>query len=349
MTIKRKLSLARHGVVTIDDIAREAGVHPASVSRALRGVSNKVSPETRQRIQDIALRLGYRPNAVAASLRTKRTNLIGIVVPDLGNPLFGPIVQGLEHDLREQGLMCLIVQTPSSRAARRSIIEALVDRQVAGLIILSAEFDDPMLDATLELGLPTVLINRGLGERRFSCVVNDDQHSVRLVLEHLAALGHRRIAHIAGPSTSSTGRARHEAFNEIAALMKLKGTVRIADAFTRDAGLIAVRELLKRHKPTAIFAANDLIAMGVFDGLRERQIRIPAGMSVVGHNDMPFVDLIAPPLTTVHVAIDQMSRHGAQLMVDTLRTPDQEPSTWMLQPRLVVRGSTGPVEGKFKS
>jgi LacI family transcriptional regulator len=342
MTTKRKHPLGATGV-TIDDVAREAGVHPASVSRALGGISNKVSVETRERIQRIALELGYRPNAVAASLRTKRTNLVGIVVPDLGNPLFGPIVQGLEHDLREQGLMCLIVQIPPSRAARRSVIEALAHRQVSGLIILSAEADDPMLEASLEFGLPTVLINRGLGERRFSCVVNDDRHSVRLVLEHLAALGHRRIAHIAGPSTSSTGRARRQAFDELTVAMKLKGTVRVADAFTRDAGLVAVRHLLKRAKPTAIFAANDLIAMGVYDGLHELCIDIPAQISVVGHNDMPFVDLIAPPLTTVHVAIDQMSRQGAQLMIDTLRMPDQEPSTRMLQPRLIVRGSTAAV------
>jgi LacI family transcriptional regulator len=238
--------------------------------------------------------------------------------------------------------MCLVVQTPVERMARRALIEALAHRQVAGLAILSAESDDPMLATTAALGLPTVLINRGFGERRFSCVVNDDRESVRLALDHLAGLGHRRVAHVAGPEASSTGRARRRAFDEIARELRLAASVRVATAFTRAAGLVAVRDLLKRHRPTAIFAANDLIALGVLDGLRERGLVVPGAVSVVGHNDMPFVDLIAPPLTTVHIAVDAMSREGARLLVDALQAPGTKPCTCVLAPHLVVRGSTAP-------
>ena len=327
--------------VTIEDIAREAGVHPASVSRALRGIGKKVSEETRLKIERIAGELGYRPNMLAASLRTKQTNLVGIVVPDLSNPLFGPIVQGLEVELRKHGLMCLVVQTPEARGARREIVTALANRQVSGLLILAAESDDPMLEAAQEFSLPTVLVNRGFGERRFPSVVNDDHESVRLVLEHLAQLGHKSIAHIAGPSSSSTGRARRQAFEELLPTFGLKGVVIEALAFTREAGLAACMELLgQTREPTAIFGANDLIAMGVLDALHQHELSVPGDVSLVGHNDMPLVDLIAPPLTTVRIAVDQMSRQAAQLLLEHLKKPDEDPSTRVLTPRLVIRSST---------
>lgn len=333
------------GPVTIDDIARAAGVHPASVSRALRGVPGKVSADTRERIAKIAAELGYQPNVVAASLRTKQTNLVAIVVPDVGNPLFGPIVQGLETELRRHGFTCLMVQPPEDPKERRAVILALANRQVSGLLMLAAESDDPMLQVAAERSLPAVLVNRGFGERRFPSVVNDDRESVRLVLEHLAGLGHTRVAHISGPLTSSTGRARRDAFLELAPHFGIaKPIVVEASAFTRPAGASATRELWRRSaKPTAIFAANDLIAFGALEVLREAGAAIPGDVSLVGHNDMPFVDLIDPPLTTVRVAVDQMSRQSAQLLLELMSNPDEPPSMRVLTPKLVVRASTGPV------
>jgi len=332
---------AAAGPVTIDDIARVAGVHPASVSRALRGVPGKVSPKTRERIAQIAKELGYQPNAVAASLRTKQTNLVAIVVPDVANPLFGPIVQGLESELRRNGYTSLMVQPPEDARERRDVILALANRHVSGLLILAAESDDPMLQVASERSLPTVLVNRGFGERRFSSVVNDDRESVRLVLEYLIGLGHTRVAHLSGPLASSTGRARRDAFLELAPQFGLSRPVVVeASAFTRAAGEAATRELWRRSsKPTAIFAANDLIALGALAVLRDAGVRVPQDVSLVGHNDMPFVDLIDPPLTTVRVAVDQMSRQAAQLLLELLGDPHEPPSMRVLTPRLVVRAS----------
>jgi LacI family transcriptional regulator len=331
--------------ITIGDIARAAGVHPGTVSRALRGVGGKVSPEKRAEIERIARDLGYQPNAIAASLRTKQTNIAGIVVPDLSNPLFGPIVQRLEHALRLQRMLCLVVQTPAQPADRRDLVLALANRQVSGLLILAAESDDPMLEVAKLRRLPTVLVNRGSGDRHFSSVVNDDRESVRLVLAHLTELGHRRIAHIAGPSASSTGRARRAAFAEMARGLGLKSApVAEAAAFTRAAGHAATEALLKgKTLPTAIFAANDLLALGAMDVLRQHGLRVPRDISLVGHNDMPMVDLINPPLTTVHVAVEQMSDQAAALFLEHLANPALSPSTRVLMPSLVVRQSTAAV------
>jgi len=329
--------------VTIEDVAQAVGVHAATVSRALRGVAGKVSAERRAEIQRVARELGYQPNFVAASFRTKQTHLAAIVVPDLGNPLFGPIVQGLERALRRQDLLSLVVQTPLAPTERRDLIYALAGRQVSGLLVLAAESGDPMLKAAKERGLPTVLVNRGAGDRDFSSVVSDDRESVRLVLEHLHGLGHRAIAHVAGPATSSTGRARREAFEEQTRRMGLRGPCPVVEAaaFTRAAGQAAARQLLgARPAVTAIFAANDLIALGVLDVLRERRLSVPADMSLVGHNDMPLMDLIDPPLTTVRVAADQMSEQAAEMFLQLLRQPDLAVSTRVLLPTFVPRGST---------
>ena len=334
--------------VTIDDIARAAGVHPATVSRALRGVSGKVSSDKRAEIERIARDLGYQPNAIAASLRTKQTNIAAIVVPDLGNPLFGPLVQGLEQALRQHRMLCLVVQTPAAPQERRELIVALANRQVSGLLILAAECDDPMLEAARQRGLPTVLVNRGTGDRHFSSVVSDDRESVRLVLEHLAGLGHRAVAHLAGPAVSSTGRARRAAFVEMARDLGLGPCPVVeAAAFTRDAGQVAAARLLDDGgpRPTAIFAANDLIALGALDVLKQRGLDVPREVSLVGHNDMPLVDLIDPPLTTVRVAVEQMGAQGAALFLEHLRDPALPPSTRVLMPELVIRRSTAAPHG----
>ncbi len=329
--------------VTIDDVAKAAGVHPATVSRALRGVPGKVSPAKRAEIEAIARSLGYQPNIIASSLRTKRTNIAAILVPDLANPMFAPLVKGLELELRKHNMLALITQPPNDKQGRASLIQELAMRQVSGLLILAAEQGDAMLEVAARQNIPTVLVNRGMGEKRFSSVVNDDHESVRLVIEHLHGLGHTRIAHVAGPAFLSTGLERRKAFVELAqaATTDVLPIVE-AKAFTREAGLLAARQLFEQDAQafTAVFASNDLLALGVMDAARERGFSIPKDLSIVGHNDMPFVDIISPPLTTVHVPIAEMSRQAAQMFLDQIGDVALPTTTRILTPTLVVRRST---------
>ncbi|MFO1297828.1 MAG: LacI family DNA-binding transcriptional regulator [Rubrivivax sp.] len=334
--------------MTIQDIAREADVHAATVSRALRAQAGEVSEATQRRILRIARRLGYQPNAVAASLRTSQTNLVAIIVTDISNPVVGPIIQGIEARLREHNLMSLVLQTTRDAQARRDLIAQLASRRVSGLVILAAETDDPMLDEAAARGLPAVLVNRGFGERRFPCVVNDDQVGVRLVVEHLAALGHRHVAHVCGPLTASTGLERHRVFCELAPQHGfVRPLLEQASEFTRDAGAAAARRLLRRSsRLTAVFASNDLLAVGVLQVLRAAGLRVPQDVSVVGYNDMPLVDMLDPPLTTVRVAVDRMSGDAARLMVLALKEGVNTPQSIVLPPQLVVRASTAaPAKG----
>ena len=336
--------------VTIDDVAKAAGVHAATVSRALRGVAGKVSPAKRAEIEAIARSLGYQPNIVAASLRTKRSNMAAIIVPDLANPLFAPIVKGLEQELRKHDMLALITQPPEGKQARASLVKELAMRQVSGLLILAAESGDAMLEEAVQQKIPTVLVNRGLGERRFSSVVNDDHESARLAVAHLRELGHRRIAHVAGPVASSTGAARKKAFLELmAADESSKAVVVDAAAFTREEGVKAAHQLFENWNPeqpafTAIFASNDLLALGVMDVAREKGIAIPGDVSLVGHNDMPFVDIVQPPLTTVHIPVAEMGRQAAQVLMERINDGAQATTTRILSPSLVLRASTAPVK-----
>jgi len=327
---------------TITDIARAAGVNVATVSRALRGVPGKVSAQRREEIERIAREMGYRPNALAASLRTRQSNLAAIIVPDLGNPVFGPMVQGIERSLRGHGHLSLIVQTPADPKERESLVVALSSRQVSGLVILAAENDDPLLRAARRSQLPTVLVNRGSGDRQFAAVVNDDRESVRLVLDHLVGLGHRHIAHVAGPGSSSTGCARRSAFEQMARELNLSTCMVIeSTAFTREAGRVATEQLMAGNALfTAIFAANDLLALGALDVLRAHRLTVPKQVSLVGHNDMPLVDLIDPPLTTVRIALEEMSEQAAALFIERVESPEATPITRMLLPTLIVREST---------
>lgn len=334
--------------VTIDDVAKAAGVHAATVSRALRGVAGKVSASKRAEIEAVARSLGYQPNIVAASLRTKRSNMAAIIVPDLANPLFAPIVKGLEKELRKHDMLALITQPPEDKKARACLVQELAMRQVSGLLILAAESDDAMLDEAVQQKIPTVLVNRGLGERRFSSVVNDDPESVRLAISHLRELGHRNIAHVAGPTTSSTGAARRKAFCDLMSQDEgARAFTADAKAFTREEGAKAARQLFVDWNPlqpafTAIFASNDLLALGVIDVARENGISIPAEISIVGHNDMPFVDIVQPPLTTIHIPVDEMGRQAAQVLMELVGNGALATTTRILTPSLVLRASTAP-------
>ncbi|QIL73220.1 LacI family transcriptional regulator [Diaphorobacter sp. HDW4B] len=338
--------------VTIDDVAKAAGVHAATVSRALRGVAGKVSAAKRAEIEEVARRLGYQPNIVAASLRTKRSNMAAIIVPDLANPLFAPMVKGLEQELRKHDMLALITQPPEGKEARASLIQELAMRQVSGLLILAAESGDSMLEQAALQKIPTVLVNRGLGERRFSSVVNDDQESVRLAIAHLRELGHTRIAHIAGPVSSSTGAARKKAFVELMAAQSSDEPIIVdAAAFTRAEGVKAARKLFEQHWGkadagfTAVFASNDLLALGVLDVAREKGVSVPDQLSLVGHNDMPFVDIVQPPLTTIHVPVAEMGRQAAQVFLEQVKDCSGAKTTRVLSPSLVVRESTARVAG----
>jgi LacI family transcriptional regulator len=332
---------------TLRDVAALAGVHAATASRALNPKTRRlVNAETARRIVRAAESLGYQPNPIARSLKTAKSSTIGLVIPDLTNPLFPPIVRGIEDVLGPAGYNAWIVNTDNDPDRERTQIESLRSRQVEGLIIATARLHDPLLEKLHEQGMSMVLVNRRLENVGIPSVTPDDSAGIAMAVKHLVDLGHTRIAHLAGPQTTSTGVIRSRAFRHAildSGLDAVPSLVVDCDFWNEAEGARALRTLLDRGSHfTAIVAGNDLIALGCYDVFAERDISCPDDVSVIGFNDMPFLDKLRPPLTTVRVPHYAIGAEAARMLVETIDEPNRHPRSLLLPLSLVVRQSTAP-------
>jgi LacI family transcriptional regulator len=335
---------ARREAVTIRDVARVANVHPGTVSRALKDETRAlVNVETAKRVQRVAAELGYRPNPIARGLKTNRSFTVGVLVPDLTNPLFPPIVRGIEDRLEQAGYTALIVNTDNDSERERHHVEAMRARQVDGLISATARLDHEVLEQAAS-ELPLVLVNRSREDGSVPAVTVNDHEGIRLGVEHLTGLGHRRIGHLAGPQNTSTGHHRLAGFMDATAAAGLTADdieIRVCGWFNEREGARACAELLDAAPGlTAVLAANDLLAIGCYDTLEERGLRCPDDVSVVGFNDMPLVDHLRPPLTCVRVPQREIGVVAAELLLEGLADETAAPRSVLLEPTLIVRGST---------
>ena len=335
------------GRVTLREVADVAGVHPGTASRALNVETRPlVNEETAERVLRAADELGYRPNPIARGLKTNRSYTVGVLIPDLMNPLFPPIVRGIQDRLEEAGYTPLIANTENDPQRERIDFERLRARQVDGFITATARRADDLLTQVAAIGTPVVLVNRRLEQPVLPAVVGDDRAGMRLAIDHLADLGHRRIAYLAGPQQVSTGYLRYEGFLEA---MRDRGlepdaeSIRFGDAFTEAEGLRLCGELLDAATmPTAIAAGNDLVALGCYDVFGERGIRCPEEISVVGFNDMPFAGRFDPPLTTIRLPHYEIGARAAELLIELQGETQAPPPQIQLAPELVARSSTAP-------
>jgi LacI family transcriptional regulator len=335
------------GRVTLREVADAAGVHPGTASRALNAETRAlVNEQTARRVLRAADELGYRPNPIARGLKTNRSDTVGVLIPDLMNPLFPPIVRGIQDRLEEAGHTPLIANTDNDPERERIYFERLRARQVDGFITATARRDDDLLMQVAAIGTPVVLVNRRLEQATLPAVVGDDRAGVRLAVEHLTDLGHRRIAYLAGPQQVSTGYLRYEGFLEAMNDRGLEpdpALILFGEAFTEAEGMRLCRELLDGGAaPTAIAAGNDLVALGCYDVFEERGVRCPDQISIVGFNDMPFADRFDPPLTTIRIPHYQIGARAAELLIELQGQPQVSAPQIQLPPDLIVRASSAP-------
>jgi LacI family transcriptional regulator len=332
---------------TLRDVAEAAGVHAATASRALNPATRKlVKAETARRVIDVAETLGYRPNPIARGLKTSKSGTVGLVIPDLTNPLFPPIVRGIEAVLEPAGFSGLIVNTDNDPGRERAQIEVLRSRQVEGLIVATARVKHPLLEQLHREGVVMVMVNRRPDGVDVPSITPDDAAGIALAVRHLADLGHRRIAHVAGPADTSTGVTRATSFRSAVHDLGLDedpALVTSVPQWSEAAGADGLRRLLDADLGfTAIVAGNDLIALGCYDVFSERGISCPDDMSVVGFNDMPFLDKLKPPLTSIAIPHQQIGAGASQLLLDAIAEPHRPARSVLLPLALVVRGSTAP-------
>src|SRR2546425_2869785 len=324
-------------------VAEAAGVHIATASRALdERRAAMVRPETVGRVRRAASDLGYRVNRMARGLKMNRSFTIGMLIPDITNPFFPPVVRGAEDALAEGGYTLVLANTDNDDTKERRHLTGMLELRVDGLLLAMARRRDPLVEELRSGPTPLVLVNRTIDRGGVSAVIPDDQAGITIAVEHLHQLGHRRIGHVAGPSNTSTGARRAAGFAAAMGLLGLSQTVvSRSSAFGEAAGREAARPLFARKpRSTAIVAANDLIALGVIEAGEEAGLRCPDDFSVIGFNDMPFVDRFRPALTTVRIPVYEIGRRAARLLQGRIEQPDQKPVTILVAPELVVRDST---------
>ncbi len=345
--ISRNPTGARAKRATLKDVAQAVGVHVSTVSRALNPQTRHlITDEIASRVVEASERLHYRPNPAAYSLRTNRTLTIGIIVPDITNSIFPPMIRGIEDVLSPHGYAALVVNTDLKRKREAAAIGALSARGVDGMIVASAEREDAALTALDRQGTPVVTVNRRTDNAGIASVINDETEGVRQMLAHLVSLGHRRIATIAGNQNVSTGQRRYDAFLRNTIDMGLQvgpDQIAFAKAFLETEGERCVEMLLERGAGfTALLCANDRLAIGAIGALRRRGIKCPLDISVTGFNDMAMTDCIDPPLTTVRVHHYKVGQAAAQLLLARMAGASgaMRAEHQVLPVELVIRAST---------
>ncbi|NRQ30266.1 LacI family DNA-binding transcriptional regulator [Nonomuraea sp. NN258] len=320
---------------TIYDVARQAGVSAATVSRVLNG-RQSVDPDMVARVLAAVRELGYRPNAVARNLRRSRTTLWAVIISDIGNPFFTATVRGIEDVAQQAGYSVVLCNSDENPAKEETYVAAALSEQMAGVIIASAG-SGKAAKALLESSIPVVAIDRKLPRGEVDTVVVDNEAGAREATEHLLGAGYRRVACITGPEGVSTADLRLRGY---ASAMPGEPLVVRAD-FREQGGYDAMSALLSGpDRPDAVFVANNLMAVGALRCLAEHDVNVPGEMGLVGFDDIPWADLVRPSLTTVAQPTYELGRMAARLLVDRIASPSGKPSTVVLPAELHARQSS---------
>ena len=324
--------------VTIRDVAQAAGVHISTVSRAFSG-SHLVKAETRERVLAAAAELGYRPNQTARALTTGRTQNLGLIVADIANPFFPPLIKSAQSRARLSGYQVFVADTDEDPRAEEELLRTLA-RQVDGLVLVSPRLANEEI-ATLGGEVPLVLVNRRVPG--LCAVLMDVAHGATLAVEHLAGLGHRRLLLAGGPKTSWTGAEMRRAAEAACAERRLELVLFAPNSPTEKGGIAAARAVVEAGA-SAVIAYNDLVAVGLIEGLDALGVAVPEQVSVVGIDDTVVGRLNRPRLTTVAMPTAAAGRAAVDLLIQALEAKgdDQATAETTLGTSLVVRDSTAP-------
>lgn len=327
---------------TLKDVAREAHVSVASVSRALNG-TGVVTERIRARVLEVAARLQYVPHSGAQSLMTRRTRVIGVLLPDLQGEYFAELIRGIDIAARARGLHLLISTSHNGPEEVGEALRAMAGR-VDGLLIMAPHIDKHALQERLQGTLPAVLISTVDTDHMHRCVYVDNAASAYAMVKHLAGCGHRFIAHIAGPAGNVDAQERLRGYRDALA-HELPGAREylVQGSFTEDSGYRAGCEILSQARlPDAIFAANDMMAIGCLYALTAAGVNVPREVALAGFDDIPTARYVSPPLTTVRVKIADLGSRALERLAAWIENPDAPNSfTETVPAELVIRASCG--------
>ncbi|MBD3008628.1 LacI family DNA-binding transcriptional regulator [Streptomyces sp. 5-10] len=330
-------------MVTIHDVARAAGVSPATVSRVFNG--GKVTPARALSVQEAAAALGFAPNRVARSLRKQRSSVIALIIPDIENPFFTSLARGVEDAAQRTSLSVVLCNSDEDTDKERRYLEVALGEQMAGVIVAAASQDETDLGPLTDRRVPVVAVDRRPRDAEVDAVQVDNHHGGEVATRHLLQAGYHRIACITGPEGASTSEERLAGHRT--ALRAAQGGAAAADDtcvrhadFRVDGGRAAMRELLALPEPPdAVFVANNLMTIGVLDALREAG-RTPPDVGVLSFGDVPWASLVRPSLTAVELPSYELGRTAADLLLQRMDGSVSPVQTVVLRTKLQVRKST---------
>ncbi len=329
--------------ITLEDISKATGFSPATVSRVLSNSRYPVNAATRQRILEVAQTLGYRPNLSARSLRTDRTHTVGVLVDDIMSPFVPPIVRGIQDHLMQYGFSCLIVNSDWSPDFEYAAIENLLSHSVDGIIFV--EYSHLAVHEALEQSQkPHLFVHRLFGGAVKNSIVPDDYHGATLAMRHLIDLGHRRVGYISGPENWHTSRGRLAGYRDELARQGITFDPVLVQPgdWEFDAGYAGARRLLElAERPTAVFATNDVMALGAIYGLQDAGLAVPADIGVVGYDNRDFTKIFRPQITTVSLPAYEMGRTAAERLLTQITHGKSDFEEIKITGQLYVRESCG--------
>jgi LacI family transcriptional regulator len=329
-------------MATIRDVARRAGISPSTVSHVINE-TRYVSDETKARVLAAMEELNYRPNAVARSLRRKKTHIIGLIVPDSANPFFAEVGRGIEETIFAQGYSLIIGNSAGDLQQELRHINVLSEKQVDGIIFVAAGLSTKHILTLQAEDMPLVVIDRDIAGVDVDFVLTNHWQGGYLATAHLIALGHRRIGCIAGPAGLPPSVDRVAGYKRALLEHGIEPDEElvVGGEFDPPSGYRAVNHLLALPRPpTALFACNDLMAIGALGGAVERGNRVPADLSIIGFDNISLASFTNPPLTTIAQPTAQMGALAAQMLMERIRDKTLPPRRQVLSVSLVVRGST---------
>lgn len=327
---------------TIKDVARAAGVSSATVSHVLNG-TRTVSDELRERVLKVVAELNYRPSRIAASLRTKRSQSILLVIPDITNPFFPQLARGVQDTFEHHGFAVIVGNTDRRRDRELAFLNLALRTHADGIIINPSQLKYDDLLPLIERDIHIVLIGTHIEHPDLEVVCVDNRAGAYDAVRHLIDLGHRRIAIVCGPLDASSARQRYEGYRQAIedAALPAEAAWVVEETFDQDGGYRGAQRLLAlAERPTAIFVAADLMALGVLRALREANFAVPDDISVVGFDDIPAAMITTPPLTTINQPKYHMGQCAAELLLARIQAKEGGCKQSILEHHLVVRGST---------
>ena len=328
-------------MATVLDVAERAGVSPMTVSRVVNG-SGPVSPKLRARVEKALKETGYVPNSVARNLRTKRTDTIGLVMPDITNPFFTHVVRGVEVTAREAGLLLLLTNTDQRPDEEARVVSMLLQRQVDGMLVIPAGTCAETARLCAEASVPLVIVDRRPEVPGIDVVRADSEGGAYELGKLLASLGHEHVAVITGPEYVPTAVDRAAGITKALEEEGLPTPTIVHGDFSLESGHEMTLELMKRDpRPTAIFAANNFLAIGAQHALESMAMRVPEDVALVGLDDLPAEMVTFPFLTVAAQPAEEVGRRAVELLLKRIKEPDGEHEEILLPTELTVRRSSG--------